>query len=180
MEKINDYPCLYNLVESRFSCRQYTSTPVPRDIIVTILEAARKAPSACNRQPWEFLVIESDEQLRSVVIDSYGRDWLKTAPVFIVACGKHGEAWHRSYDGKDHTDVDVSIAVEHICLAATSLGLGSCWICNFDVDKLCKGLNIPEGIEPIAIIPIGYSAPSEELPSKNRKPIDEIVRWGKY
>ena len=173
------YPQLYNLVEKRYSCREYLNKPVGRDLISGILDIARLAPSACNRQPWEFLVIDTDP-LREKVIASYNREWVKNVPVFIIALGLHDEAWKRLYDGKDHTDVDVAIAVEHICLAATSMDLGTCWICNFDAAKLSADLNLPEGIEPIAIIPLGYPNPTAAVPLKNRKPFDQIVKWGAY
>ena len=97
-----------------------------------------------------------------------------------MALGLHDEAWHRSFDGKDHTDVDVSIAVEHLCLGAASLGLGTCWVCNFDPAIVREGLNLPDNVEPIAIIPMGYPDSDGTVPEKKRKPLDEIVKWGKY
>ena len=175
---MEQYPQFYNLAETRYSCRDYSDAPVPVDMILAAIDGARLAPSACNRQPWKFLVADSDE-LRQAVIDSYGRDWIKTAPVYIVACGLHDEAWHRPEDGKDHTDVDVSIAVEHLCLAATSLGLGTCWVCNFNPAIITKAFNLPAGVEPVAIIPLGYPG-NAPVPVKKRKAIDEILKWGKY
>lgn len=174
-----DFNDTIHLMRQRFSCRLYDTRPVGADIIEKLLEAARIAPSACNRQPWRFVVVESPE-LRDAVCAAYEREWARTAPLFIVACGVHDEAWHRPDDGKDHTDVDLSIAIEHICLAATSLGLGSCWICNFNPGKLRSALSIPEGIEPIAIIPVGYPAEGISAPEKKRKPLSEITVWGKF
>ena len=105
---------------------------------------------------------------------AYPREWIKTAPCIIVACGDHNVAWHRKLDNKDHTDVDVSIAVEHLCLAAAEQGLGTCWVCNFDV-PLCKEiLGLPANIEPVALVPVGYPA-SQEVPEKNRKPLQDIL-----
>jgi nitroreductase len=147
-------------------------------MVLAVLDTARLAPSACNKQPWLFIVVDTPE-LREKVIATYGRDWVKDVQTFIIACGIHPEAWHRA-DGKDHTDIDVAIAVEHICLAATSLGLGTCWICNFDAPALSSALNLPDDTEPIAIIPIGYPNPDSKVPAKNRKEIDEIVKWGKF
>lgn len=167
------------MVTQRYSCRKYIDKPLDRDLVAAVLDIARLAPSACNRQPWQFLVVDS-EPLRSAVADSYGRDWLRTAPTLIVALGLHGEAWHRPSDGKDHTDIDVAIAVEHLCLAATAMGLGSCWICNFDADRLSAALALPDGVEPVAIVPIGYPAPDVQTSPKNRKPFDQIVKWGAY
>lgn len=177
MEDISKYQQFLNLVAERYSCRSYKNKPVAKELIIKILETARLAPSAVNKQPWKFLVLDTPE-LKQAVADCYPRDWIKTAPVFIIALGDHSTAWHRGGDNKDHTDVDVSIAVEHICLAAASLDLGSCWICNFDVAKCKSGLNIPTGLEPIAIIPIGY--PDDKMIGKKRKPIEEIVKWGAF
>ena len=179
MELINAYPQFYDLTCRRYSCRSFSNAPVSRDLIVALLDVARLAPSACNRQPWKFLVIDTPELLE-VVKKCYPRDWMKDVPVCIVALGEHDEAWHRAADGKDHTDVDVSIAVEHICLAASAVGLGTCWVCNFDVNALKSALDIPETVEPIAIIPVGYPAGDASIPEKKRKSLDEIVKWGKY
>lgn len=179
MKKDNAYPEFYNLVETRYSCRDYSDESVSREMILAVIDGARLAPSACNRQPWKFLVADSEE-LHRAVVDSYSRDWIKNAPVYLIACGIHDEAWHRPHDGKDHTDVDVAIAVEHLCLSAASLGLGTCWVCNFDPEVITRAFNLPEGIEPIAIIPMGYPAPGSVVPAKKRKSIDEILKWGKY
>ena len=86
------YPQLYNLVKQRYSCRQYLDKPVGRDLIAAVLDTARLAPSACNRQPWEFLVIDT-YLLLGKVIESYGRDWVKNVPVFIVALGRHDDSF---------------------------------------------------------------------------------------
>lgn len=103
---MNAYPEFYHLAAERYSCRKYTNAPVSRELIMAVLDTVRLAPSACNKQPWKFLVLDTPE-LRDIVIRSYSRDWIKEAPVCIVALGLHDEAWHRSFDGKDHTDVDV-------------------------------------------------------------------------
>lgn len=174
----NAYPQLYNLARERFSCRSYADRAVERDTLLAVLDIARLAPSACNRQPWLFLVADSDE-LREAVVRSYPREWIKSAPEFIVACGLHSEAWHRGCDGKDHTDVDVSIAVEHLCLGATSMDLATCWVCNFDPEVIRGAFNLPADVEPVAIIPVGYPAEGTEIPAKKRKELSEIVKWGK-
>lgn len=175
---MEQYPQFYNLSEHRYSCRDYKDEPVPADLLTAVFDAVRLAPSACNRQPWKFLVADSDE-LRAAVQRSYSRDWIAKAPVYVVALGLHDEAWHRPFDGKDHTDVDVSIAVEHLCLAAATLGLGTCWVCNFDPAVIRESFSLPEGVEPVAIIPVGWPA-TDEVPLKKRKELDEIVKWGKY
>ncbi|MCM1137677.1 MAG: nitroreductase family protein [Duncaniella sp.] len=175
----NAYPQLYELARDRFSCRSYSDQTVERDSLLAVMDVVRLAPSACNRQPWMFLIADSDE-LRNAIFESYDREWIRTAPEFIVACGVHSEAWHRQHDGKDHTDVDVSIAVEHLCLAATAMELATCWVCNFDAEIISKAFNLPDDIEPIAIIPIGYPAEGLEIPEKKRKSFNEIIKWGKF
>ena len=179
MAKNSAYPQFYNLVASRYSCRKYTSAPVDRELIMAVLDTARLAPSACNRQPWQFLVLDTEES-RTPVLECYDREWMKNIPACNVALGMKDEAWVRQYDGKNHTDVDVAIAVEHICLSAASLGLGTCWICNFDPELLGRKLGLPEDAVPVAIIPIGYPEPDAVVPQKNRKTFDEIVKWEKY
>lgn len=179
MSDFQSYPSMMSLMEQRFSCRSYNlGRTVDRDLISAVLDAARIAPSACNRQPWKFLVVESEEA-RDIIAMAYNRDWIRSAPAYIIALGDHDEAWHRA-DGKDHTDVDVSIAVEHICLAAASLGLATCWVCNFDPHIVTTGFNIPANLEPVAIIPIGYAAPDCPIPAKNRKSAADIIKWGKF
>ena len=163
---MEQYPQFYSLSERRYSCRGYSDKSVPRDLIVAAFDAMR-------------LVIDTPE-LCQAIRKSYDREWFNSAPVYVVALGLHDEAWHRPYDGKDHTDVDVSIAVEHFCLAASTLGLGTCWVCNFDPAVLNEALSLPEGVEPIAIIPLGYPIDGSQIPEKKRKSLDEIVKWGKY
>lgn len=161
------------LVTARKSVREYSTQEVETEKLDYILECARLAPSAVNFQPWSFIVIKSDEQ-KEKLKQCYRREWFNSPPVFVIACGNTTESWKRKYDGKDFWDVDVAIAVEHICLAATEQGLGSCWVCNFDVD-LCKQLfELPEDIIPLAIIPLGYPA-KEENRILMRKTMEDIV-----
>lgn len=96
------------------------------------------------------------------------------APAVIVAVGHHDQAWHRPADQKDHTDVDVSIAVEHICIAATAMGLATCWVCAFDTLAVRDALSLSADEEPVALIPIGY--PADMPTEKKRKPLSEILK----
>ena len=97
-------------------------------------------------------------------------------------CADKDQSWKRKVDMKDFADVDVAIATEHLCLAATEQGLGTCWVCNFDPKTLNDNFSLPENIEPIAIISVGYPANAEHWKQieKTRKPIEEIVRWEKF
>lgn len=162
-----------DLVKARYSVRSYEMRPVEQEKLDYILECVRLAPSAVNFQPWRFAIVTDPEKLAALKT-AYAREWIQTAPCMIVACGNHDEAWHRKADGKDHTDVDVSIAVEHLCLAATEQGLGTCWVCNFDTDRCREVMSLPENLEPVALIPIGYPTDSA-VPEKKRKSLDEIL-----
>ena len=162
----------HDIVANRYSCRHYSQEPVSQEQILEILECARLAPSACNRQPWKFMVISAPEEL-SAVHASYNRDWIKEAPVAIIVLGNRNEAWHRSYDEYDATDIDIAITTEHICLAAAEQGLGTCWVCNFNREELFNQFEIPDYLEPVVIIPIGY--PADEPKEKQRKSMDELM-----
>lgn len=174
-QKHSDIMQLTDTIHSRYSCRAYSDRAVEPEKITEVLEAARLAPSACNRQPWRFIVVKDNAADRAAILQSYNRPWIEQAPVLIVACGVPSEAWVRPFDKKNHTMVDVSIAVEHICLAATNAGLGTCWVCNFDPEALRSGLSLDESLEPVAIIPLGYPAEGTAAPEKKRKTLEEIT-----
>lgn len=168
---------LIEIAKARYSCRNYKPDEVEKSKIMTILEAARVAPSGVNFQPWHFIVIQSPEG-KEKVHQAYNREWFKTAPLIIVACGDHNTSWKRN-DGKDIMDIDVTIAVDHLVLQATELGLGTCWVCNFNIKRLKENLNLPDHIEPLAIIPIGYpnDATEPNRHSVKRKPMHDIIHW---
>lgn len=165
------------LCKNRCSVRDFLPNPVEREKLEYLLEAARLAPSAVNFQPWLFLVVREEEN-RHKMQECYHREWFKSAPCYILICADHSHSWKRKVDGKDFSDVDASIAIEHMCLAAVEVGLGTCWVCNFDPQKVIDNFNLPENLEPIAILPVGYpnQQPCNEIP-KVRKPMTEIVRW---
>ena len=163
-----------NTIRKRYSCRAYTPDVPSGDIIDAVLDDCRLAPSACNRQPWRFIVV-SDEEGKAALRNAYSRPWFASAPMYIVVCAVPGEAWVRPEDSKNHADVDASIATEHLCLSATAHGLATCWVCNFEPTLLREGLSIDAALEPIAIIPIGYAAPEAKAPQKVRKALNDIV-----
>jgi nitroreductase len=163
------------LATRRSSIRDFERKPVEKEKLLYILEAARMAPSAVNFQPWKFIVITKPELLESVQ-SVYHRQWLTTAPVIIIALGNHQKGWRRKSDDKDFTEIDVAIAIDHLTLAATEQGLGTCWICNFDVEKCNQLLNIPDHLEPIALIPVGYPVQQPYL-KKKRESLDRLVTW---
>jgi len=166
----------YEVVRKRSSIRKYKDRPVEEEKLRRILEAARLAPSAANRQPWHFIVVR-DPKVKEELKAAYGREWFYTAPVIICACGDPSSAWVRS-DGKSYLDVDVAIAMEHLILAAAAEGLGTCWIGAFDEEAVKKALGIPEGISVIALTPLGY--PAEEKGEKVRKSTEDIVHYERW
>jgi nitroreductase len=167
------------LAKNRYSCRDYKNQQIEEDKLNQVLEAGRIAPSAKNLQPWRFIVVQ-EKNLLEKIKGCYGRTWIQSAPTVLVICGDHKTAWYRA-DGKDHTNVDISIAIDHITLAATDQGLATCWICKFNAMQVGEILQLPEGVEPIALIPIGYPNDSTD-PGRHdtkRKPINEIAHWYK-
>ena len=137
------------------------------------MECARLAPSAVNAQPWKFLIVQSPEK-KALLRQCYNREWFATAPVYILALRDTSRSWKRTFDGKDHSDIDVAIAFEHIMLAATEKGLGACWVCNFDT-ALCHELfHLPANMIPVAMTPVGYPAREAEKVT-NRKLLQEIT-----
>ncbi len=162
---------LIDIIRSRYSCRSYQDKPVEEEKVAYLKECMQLAPSAVNRQPWKFRIVRS-EKGRENLQTCYSRPWFNEAPLYIIASALHEQEWVRS-DGKPHGDIDVAIAVEHLCLAATEQGLGSCWVCNFDAQRCHQLFEMPDTEEPVAIIPIGYSSLAE-TPQKTRKQQEEI------
>jgi len=165
-----------DLAKTRRSVRQYLPREVEAEKLDYILDCARLAPSAVNFQPWIFFLAKSDHA-KEVVKQSYPRDWLLSypAPVFIIACRDKYQSWKRSYDQKDHGDIDVAIAFEHLCLAAAEQGLGTCWVCHFNTTIIQEGLDLPENLVPVAITPLGY--PDESNPKRTpRKPKEAVFK----
>ena len=162
------------LARRRCSVRQYSDRAVEPEKMDYVLEAARLAPSAVNKQPWRILLIENEEK-RQQLQDCYDREWFKQAPLYLIICGNHVESWKRAEDGKDHVDVDVAILTEHLCLAAAEQGLGTCWVCNFNVARCKQLFALPDDLEPIVLLPLGYPADESVFEGeKKRKALAEI------
>ncbi len=166
------------LAALRSSVRNFQPRVVEKEKLLYVLEAARIAPSAANFQPWHFIVVNDPEIIKSIY-QIYHREWFASAPTIIVAIGDHEKGWRRAKDGKDFTDIDVAIAVDHLTLAAAEVGLGTCWVCNFDPEKCYNIFNMPENFEPIALIPIGYPEDTSKA-IKQRKPLDQLVTWNRF
>lgn len=167
-----------DLIRKRESIRNYDpDKPVPKDILEKILEAGRLAPSACNNQPWKFLVIRSQEMLTRVRA-CYHREWYKSAPQILVVVGQKDKAWTRNYDGYNSIETDLAIALTHIILAAENEGVGTCWIEAYDPEMLRNALALERNEVVYGITPLGY--PGKDFSRKVykvRKPLNEIVRY---
>ena len=171
------------LVKNRYSCRAYKSLDVEKEKLDYILECVRLAPSAVNKQPWRFHIVCKEEE-KAWLQQCYDRDWFKTAPMYVIASVLRDEEWVRA-DGKHHGDIDIAIAVEHLCLAATEQGLATCWVCNFNAVQCKELFGLPENEEPAVLIPLGYAAERQragdgtsgtEMKPKNRKATEEIIK----
>jgi nitroreductase len=165
-----------DLIQTRYSVRAYRSDPVEEDKLQRVLEAARLAPTAANRQPFQLIVIHTagrEEELGQI----YQREWFTQAPLLICACGWPERAWV-SKEGVNYLYVDAAIVMDHLILAATDLGLGTCWVAAFDREKARQILGLPDDVTTIAMTPLGY--PADRPKAKVRKDLSELVRHERW
>jgi len=163
------------VVRQRRSVRKYKPDPIPQAKIDYVLEAARLAPSWANGQCWVFIVV-TDPKVKHELAEA-GNEWIESAPVIITACAEPKQSGAKGDQG--YYLLDIGIAMEHLVLAATDQGLGTCWIGWFDEKKARKALGAPEGMRVVATTPLGY--PDETPEPRPRKTLSEIVRkdrWG--
>lgn len=164
------------LTKTRCSIRSYQNRKVEPEKLHKILEAAHAAPTAANLQPVHLLVVQEERSLQklSKAANLYG------APLAILVCADRRKAWKRPFDGKITTDIDASILTDHMMLEATELGLGSVWICYFKPDVLAAEFSLPDGLEPVNLLAVGYAAEEAASPERHgqtRKPLDELVSY---
>jgi nitroreductase len=164
------------LVTSRYSVRSYQPRPVEQDRLDRILEAARLAPSGVNQQPWKFVVVRDAEIRRRLAVACWNQQFVAQAPVVIAGVGLMPDRIMRCDIPGD--PVDVAIAMEHLALAATAEGLGTCWIGRFHQDQVREVLGIPDSAKVIEVMTLGYPADSPR--TKDRKPIGEIVCYDRW
>lgn len=163
------------LLETRASVRSFLPDPIPEEKLKHILECARLAPSACNRQPWEFLVIQTPEVLARVHA-AYSRPWFAEAPAVVVVKGRISEAWVRK-DGYCSIETDLAIAMTTLIYAAADEGIGSCWIGAFDERLLREALLLKEEDRVFGMTPLGFISPAFTVNPKTRKGLEEVVRF---
>lgn len=174
------------LVAKRESTRQYSTKPVPREVIDLCLEAARMAPSACNSQPWSFIVVD-DEETKNEIVDKamsgiYSMNkFVRTAPVLIVVITEHSKYIARMGQMFRHLKynlIDIGIACDHLTLQAAELGVGTCWLGWFNEKILKKILNLPRATKIDILISMGYPEDETSAPRpKMRKSLAETRRY---
>ena len=149
------------LITERYSVREFTQKHLSQVVIDKILEAGHKAPTGCNNQPQRILVLNTDEAMDKL------RNCTKchfNAPTAMLVCHNRDESWKRPYDGALSSPVDAVIVSTYLMLAAWNLGVGSCWVMHFDPKVIRETFHIPENIEPVALLVMGY-------PAKDAKPL---------
>lgn len=183
---LNQATSVSDAIARRVSCRAYKCDAVSQEQVLRILEAARLAPSACNQQPWRFAVVRDPELRRRIVEEGFlpgiKMTWAIAAPVHIVVGMETSFLTHRlaaSVSGVNYPWVDIGIAGEHLVLAATELGLGTCWIGWIKPRSIARIAGWPRSVKPVVVITLGYPCEVEsgKPPVSRRKPLDELVRW---
>jgi len=162
---------LIDTVLSRRSVRRYEPKEIPRDVLDQILEAGRQAPSAANKQPWHFIVLTDSEFKKELSKGLFNR-FIKDAPVTIVGCA------HKDKIAGKWSIVSTTIALQNMVVAAWAMGVGSCWIGDFNEEKVKRLLSISENWNIIALVSFGY--PAEKPQPRKKKPVEEIVGFNKF
>ncbi len=165
------------LIAKRYSVRAYKSDPVEEAKLQKVLEAARLAPTASNRQAFQIIVIHTKdrkEELQRI----YRPDWFVQPPLILCTCSIPAQGWVRSSDQRRLLDLDIGIVMDHLILEATNQGLGTCWVAAFNPDAARQILELPNEIEPMIFTPLGY--PADTAGTKKRKPLSDLVRYERW
>ena len=165
-----------DLIKARRSLRGYKPDPVPDELLNTVLEAARWAPTAANLQPFQLIVIHTkgrEAELGRI----YNREWFVQAPIVICAVMLPSVAWTRE-DNQNYGQVDIAIVMDHLTLAAADVGLGTCWVGAFNASAAREVLNLPDDAVPVLFTPLGF--PDDAGRPKVRKPLDQLVRYERW
>jgi nitroreductase len=165
-----------DVVRARGSIRSYKEKPIPKQVLLDILEAARLAQSADNRQPWEFIVV-TDPVMREGLVRAAGNQSFVGEAAAILVCLANPEE-SASVGPFEGFLIDLAIAIENMALTAWDLGVGSCWIGAYDEEKVRELLSIPRSLRVVSLLALGY--PDGRPGMKRRKDFDEIVHWQKY
>lgn len=165
---------VHEAINARCSVRDYLPTPVPEELLMKVLEAARLAPSSSNRQDWRFIVVRDEDRRRRLAAAANNQMWIAGAPVIIATIGTDPSSIMTC--GTPRYAVDASIAITHMTLAAVEEGLGTCWIGAFSQEKVRDILGVSNDCMVVTVMPLGY--PRSGLSgTKSRKRLQDIVRY---
>jgi nitroreductase len=172
---------VFDLIQERGSIRKYKHTPIPSSDLQTILEAARRAQSAANRQPWQFIVVTDKTLLEKLVDAAHWPDRppqssVSTAPTVIICLAD--PEMSRKVGPFDGFLTDLAIAIENMAVTAWQVGIGSCWIGAFQEDNVKTLLNIPEKLRVVSLLTLGYA--DEHPRPKKRKRLNDIIHYQQY
>lgn len=163
-------------IKERRSIRNYLDKEIPEKVLGNILEAVRMAPSAGNRQPWKLILVK-DKRLKQQVMLAAGRQsFVEQASVVVVGCALNVD--HIMPNGEYSYPIDLAIALDHLSLQAVKEGLGTCWIGDFEQNRMKNILQIPEKVKIVSLMTLGY--PAEILPKKDRKQLEELISFNYY
>ncbi|MBI5682008.1 MAG: nitroreductase family protein [Deltaproteobacteria bacterium] len=168
----------YELFERRKSIREFLDKDIESEKVERLKGVLQRAQSAANRQPWHFIFVKNKERER--LNEVFIKEGFKHAPLVIVVCAEPKGAWVRKADNKNYAWVDVSIAVTEMISAATAEGIGTCWIAAIDPKVVKNILNIPDDIEVVAIIAVGYPKTPLVREEKNRKMLEDIIHYERW
>jgi nitroreductase len=178
---------LDDIIGKRRSVRKYSEKKIEKRKLFEILDSSRFAPSACNKQPWRFIIVDQKKKVQEIFNKCLGgivsNRWAQSVPVFVVACARKSLLVHKvaeRYKNVPYHYLDMGAAIEHILLKATQQGLGTCWIGWFNKRSLRKILHIPRGVEIVSLIAIGYASEDVEIKERESINIDEILFWNEY
>ncbi len=170
-------------IKNRRSVRAYDARPIAPETYQRLKAALRYAPSACNFQPWRFILVENAELRTKVAQACKGQMWMAEPPVIVVACGFAQQAYQKMGGYANSVDIDVAIALDHLSLAAVAEGLGTCWIGAFYEPQVKELLSIPDEAKVVALMPVGYPASADlnhPVLDNKRKPADEVFHVDGY
>jgi len=170
-------------IRARRSVRAYKPDPVPEDVLMDVLDAARWAPTSGNAQPWTFVRVREPQARSALIATTYGgyartapeQAWLHSAPELILVCVEPLRTMARyGSEGRAYARLDVAAAVQTMLIAATAHGLGSAWVGGFDADEAHEALQLAPDAEPLAIVALGW--PAEEVAEPYRLPLTDVLQ----
>ncbi len=170
-------------IKTRRSVRAYAPRPIPPDVFHRMKQALRFAPSACNLQPWRFILVTDDHLRRQLAMLSHNQLWIAEAPVVVVGCGFPEQAYKTMGGYGNSVEIDLAIALDHLTLAAVAEGLGTCWIGAFDEQQIKNLLHVPPTAKIVAMTPLGYPATANlniAIDETHRKADSEVFHTNRF